>query len=87
MQPRQDQFHAGDLLLRVQVDRHPAPVVFDLEGAVLEHRDVDPLAVTGQRLVDAIVDHFLGEVVRAARVRVHPRPTTNRVQSAEDFDV
>jgi hypothetical protein len=35
VQPRQDQLDTADLLLRMDVDRHAAAVVDDLERAVL----------------------------------------------------
>jgi hypothetical protein len=69
--PREDQLDAADLLLRVDVDRHAAAVVLDRDGAVLVQRDGDVLAVPGQRLVDAVVDDLVHEVVRAPRVGVH----------------
>jgi hypothetical protein len=58
----------------MDVHRHAAAVVLDLQRTVLEQRHVDALAVPGRGLVDAVVDHLLGEVVGARGVGVHARP-------------
>jgi hypothetical protein len=52
VQPRHDQFHAGDLLFRVDVHWHAAAVVGDLAAAVGMHGHLDRARVPGQRLVD-----------------------------------
>jgi hypothetical protein len=40
-----------------------------------------------QRLVDAVVDDLVNEVIGAARVSVHPRAPANGFESLEDLDV
>ena len=87
MQAGQDQFHAGDLLFRVDVHRHAATVVADLATAVFEKDDFDLAGVTGQRLVHRVVDDFLGQVVGARGVGVHARTALDRVQAGKDFNV
>ncbi len=87
VQPGQDQFDAGDLLLRVDVHRHAAAVVADLAAAVLEQHDLDRFRVPGQRLVHRVVDDFLRQMVRARGVGVHAWAAFDRVQAGEDFDV
>src|SRR5204862_1918252 len=47
-----DDLEGGPLLHRVQVDRDAAAVVDHPDAAVVEQRDVDPVAVAGERLVD-----------------------------------
>jgi len=44
------------------------------------------LACPGQRLVDAVVDDFLGQVVGPRGVGVHARALAHRVETGEDFD-
>ena len=42
---------------------------------------VDTFRETGDGFVHAVVDHFLGQVVRALCVRVHARSPADRVKS------
>src|SRR3546814_5738176 len=77
VQAGEGQFHARDLLLRVDVDRHAAAVVGPLAAAVGVQHHVDLPRVSGQGLVDRVVDHFLGQVVGAGRSEEH----TSELQS------
>src|SRR5690606_6296028 len=74
VQLREDQLDARNFLLRVNIHGHAAPVVDDLERAVLVDVDLDALRVPGDRLVDAVVDDLVREVVRTLSVRVHAGP-------------
>ena len=50
---------------------------------------VDPVAVTGHRLVDGVVDDLADEVVEAADVGgadVHARPAADCLEALEDLD-
>ena len=87
VQAREDQLDAAHLLLRMDVDRHAAAVVRDLQRAVLVQRDVDLLAVAGDRLIDAVVDDLVREVVGALRVGVHARPSPHGLEAGQDLDV
>ena len=87
VQAGEDQFDAGDLLLRVDVHGHAAAVVADLAAAVLEQHDVDGSRVPGQCLVHRVVDDFLRQMIRARGVGVHAGAAFDRVQAGEDFDV
>ena len=87
VQAREDQLDARQLLLRMDIDGHPAAVVRYLERAVGVEHDVDLLRVTRQRLVDAVVDDLVREVIRPRRVGVHPGTTANGLEPAQDFDV
>ncbi len=87
VQARQDQFDAADLLLGVNVDRHAAAVVLDLQGTVLEHGHIDVFAMAGERFVDAVVDDFVREMVRPRGVGIHARTPAHRVQAAQYLDV
>jgi len=48
--------------------------------------DMHRLGVAGQGFVDAVVDDFLGKVVRPAGVGVHAGAFAHRVEAREDFD-
>ncbi len=72
------------------VDRDAAAVVGDADAAVGEQRDLDPVAVPGQRLVDRVVDHLVDQVVQAAlagRADVHARALADRLEPLEHLDV
>ena len=86
VQRRQDHLDAGLLQFRVHVDRHAAPVVGHLQRAVLVEHHADVGRVPGERLVDAVVDDLLGEVVRTLGVGVHARARPYRVEPAQHLD-
>jgi hypothetical protein len=71
----------------MNVDRHAAAVVCDFQRAVLVQHHVDALGVAGQRLVDRVIDDFVGKVVRTAGIRVHAGSSAYRIEPAEYFDV
>ena len=51
---------------------------------------LEQVAASGERLVDRVRDHLVGEVVEASRARradVHARPFPDRLESLEDSDV
>src|SRR5690606_3253541 len=87
VQPGEDQLDARHALLGVDVDRHAAAVVGHLAAAVGVQGHLDHPRVPGQRLVDSVVDHLLGQVVGPRGVGVHARPALDRVQARQDFDV
>ena len=66
------------------------PVVGDGAGPVRVEGDLDAVAVAGHRLVDAVVDHLVDEVVEAprpGRADVHAWALANRFETLEDGDV
>ena len=82
----QDQLDAGDALFRMDVHRHAATVVDHLEGVVGVQDHLHLARMTGQGLVHAVVDDFLGQVVGPGGVGVHARALAHRIESGEDFD-
>ncbi len=82
----QDDLDPRHLLLRMDVDRHAAAVVDHRQRLVGVQDHADLRRVTGDRLVDAVVDDFLREVVGAGRIGVHPRPLSHRLEPRQDFD-
>src|SRR5262249_54383683 len=59
------------------------------ERAVGVDGQLDGLGVTGERLVDRVVDHFVDEVVqplRADPADVHVRPLADRFEALQDLD-
>ena len=83
----QDQFHARNLLFRVNVHGHAAAVVDHLDRTVLECRYGYLPGVARQRLVHAVVDDLHRQVVGAGGIRVHARTAFDGFESCEDLDI
>ena len=87
VQAGQNEFDARNFFLRVNIDRHATAIVADFDGAILVHRHFDFLAVAGERLVDTVVDDFVGEMVWPGRIRIHARPAPHGLKAAQDLDI
>ena len=77
-------------LLLHDADRDAAAVVDDGDRVVRVDRDLDGVAVAGERLVDGVVDDLVDEVVKAAdtgRADVHAGALADRFEPLEDGDV
>ncbi|GAA3443171.1 hypothetical protein Pve01_74460 [Planomonospora venezuelensis] len=73
----------------MQADRDAAAVVDDPDAVVGEERDLDPVGVPGQGLVDGVVHDLVDEVVETTfpgRSDVHARALTDRLKSFENGD-
>ena len=74
---------------RVRVDRDATAAVDHADAAVGQDRHVDQVVVTGQRLVDRVVDDLVDEVVQApltGRADVHARALAHRLEAFEHLD-
>ena len=83
-------FDAGLPDFRHDIDGNPAAVVRDRDAVVLVDDDVDPVAVTGERLIDAVVYDFEDQVVEAAAAGaadIHPGPLPNALEPLENLDL
>ncbi len=60
--------NAGNLVLRVNVDRDAAAFVADGDGAVDVDVDLDAFAMAGKMLVDGVVEHLGNTVVQGALI-------------------
>ncbi len=87
VQAREDQLHAADLLLRMHVHGHAAPIIGHLERLILVQRDADGLAMPRDGLIDRVVDDLVGQVIRPRGVGVHAGPAPHRIQATEHFNV
>ena len=74
----------------VAVDGDAAAVVADADRAVGQERRRDLVAVPRERLVDAVVEHLVDEVVEAAlagRADVHAGALSHRLEPLEHGDL
>jgi hypothetical protein len=63
MQTRQDHFHTGHLLLRMEVHGHTTPIVFHSQRAIPIEGDFNGPGITGDSLINAVVNHLLSQMV------------------------
>ena len=68
---------------RVNFHRNAAPVVLHGNRTVRMQGDVDILAITAERFVGSVVDHFLDDVQRVVGAGIHAWPVTNRLQALQ----
>ena len=72
------------------VDRDAATIVGDHDSAVRAHDDGDRVAVSGESLIDGVVDDLVDEMVQPARTGrsdVHTGALAHRLKSLEDLDL
>src|SRR5690606_10334402 len=89
VQHGQRQRRGGQLLAGGGVGGDAAAVVGDRDGAVVVERDLDGVAVAGQRLVDRVVDDLPDQVVQAALpggADVHAGPLADGLEALEHLD-
>ena len=80
----------GRLAAGMAIDGNAATVVDDGDRAVDVNRDVDLVAVSGQRLVDRVVDDLVDQMVqpgRTGRPDVHGRALPHGLQPFENLDL
>ena len=82
----QDQLDPGDAVFRVHIHRHTPAVVAHGDGAPLLQHHLDAPGMARKRFVDAVVHHFLHQVVRPGRIRVHAGTFADRFKAREYLD-
>src|SRR5436190_24078431 len=90
MQDREHDLDRGPLLLLVHGHGDAAPVVHDGHRIVGVDGHLDGVAVTGEGLVDRVVDDLVDQVMQAPRARrtdVHAGAPAHRLATLEDRDV
>jgi hypothetical protein len=90
VQDRQDHLGGGLPLLRHEVHRDPASVVFHRDRVVGVDGDDDGVAIPRHRLVDRVVDHLVDQVVESVGVRapdVHRRALADRLQALQNLNI
>ena len=90
VQHGEDDLDRRPAFLGMDGDRNAAPVIGDGHRVVGVDDHVDAGAVTGERLVDGVVDDLVDQVVQATnagRADVHARSLANGLEPLEDGDV
>jgi hypothetical protein len=80
----------GHAEFQVHIDRDTAAIVGDGDGAIDVDRNLDPAAITGEVLVDGVVENLENTVVETALVRVadiHSGSLSNGIQAFELVDL
>ena len=89
MQRGHNDFSGGTPLF-MGADRYAAAIVGNGHGAVRVDHHPDMVAITRERLVDAVIDHFKDHVVQAGPVigvaDIHPRTLPHSLQSLQNLD-
>ena len=90
MEVGHDHLGRGNALLIVDIRGNAAAVVAHRHRAVGAERDVDAVAVTGERLVDGVVHDLEDHVVEARAILgiadVHARALAHRLEPTQDLD-
>ena len=81
VQAGEDDFHAGEFLARVYIHGYAPAVVCHRDGVVLVQDDLDLVCVFDDGLIDAVVHHFLHQVIGPGSVGVHARPLAHRLET------
>src|SRR5215218_1589411 len=87
---RQHDLGRGPALFLHDPHRNAAAVVLDRAAVVRVEDDADGIAVTGEGLVDRVVDDLVNQMVKTTwtgRADVHAGALANRLQALEDGDV
>jgi hypothetical protein len=80
----------GSILFLVKIDWNPPPIIPDGHAIVDMNDDLDLLTVSGQSLIDAIVDQFVNQVMKAfcpGVSDVHGRPFPDSGKAIQDLDL
>src|SRR5207302_3922565 len=90
VQHRHHDLGRGALLAGVHVDWNAAAIILDGHRVVVVNDDVDACAVSGEVLVDGVVDNFVDEMMQAGAVigvaDVHAGPLAHALEAFEHSD-
>ena len=90
MQYRHDHFCRRAAFLLMNIHGDTATIITYCDGFIVVDRHADILAVTGQRLINCIVDHLKHHVMQAGTIiritDVHTRSLADRIQPLEYLD-
>ena len=86
MQAGEDQLDHRGVFFGVQAKGDAPAIVFDADRAIQMQDDFDFFAVTRQRLVGGVVQHFLDDVQGVVGAGVHARALLDGLQALQDAD-
>ena len=90
MQRGQDHLRRRDAFLSVDVHRNPATVVLHRDRLTRVNDDVNLVAVSGQRLINAVVDELLDHMMETGAILriadVHPWSLADRVEPSQHLN-
>jgi hypothetical protein len=84
-----DDLGRGHTLFRVNIDRNSTPVIDHRDRIIFVDDDVDFGGVSGQSLVNRVIDDFVHQVMQtglAGRTDVHRRAQPHCFQAFEHLD-
>ena len=81
VQLAEDELDGWHPLFRVDIHRHAATIVDHLQRLILIQDHLNGARVTGQRLIHAVVDDLLSQVVRTAGIGIHAGTTAHRLEA------
>ena len=84
MQTGEHQFNHRCFFFGVHAKWNATAIVFDADRTIGVQGDADFFAVTSQRLVSRVVQHFLDDVQRVVGAGVHARALFDRLEPFED---
>ena len=83
VQPTKNQLNRRNPFFRVDINRHPAPVVDNLQRLIGMEDDFHAFGVAGQCFIHTVINNFLTKMVRTGCVGVHSRAAANRLKPGE----
>src|SRR5262249_24921269 len=90
VQHRHDHLKCRDLHLRMRLNRNAATIILNRNRPVRHDHDQDVVADPCHRLVNAVVDHLIDEMVQPANVRaanIHTWTLAYRLQPFENLNL
>ena len=91
MQYGHDNFGGRDTLFLVDIHGDTTAVVLDGDGLIRMDNDRYFIAMTCQRFVNGVIDHFKDHMVQTGTIvgvtNVHPRALADSIQAFKDLDV
>ena len=86
MQPREDEFDHGHVLLGMHAHRNASPVVLHRDDAVLVDGHRNLRAEPREDFVARVVDHFLDDVKGVVRERIHAGTLLDGLKALEHLN-
>ncbi|MBA7715745.1 hypothetical protein ES703_124801 [subsurface metagenome] len=75
---------------RVDLNGYPPAVIGDRHPTIIEYGHLHPIARSGHRLIDAVINDLLHQVMEPplpGAPDIHPRAPAHRLHSAQHLDV